>query len=329
MRLSGLKIAVVGGRGYVGSHTAKSLLAAGAEVFIVDNRYVSQNKVAGTQLCGMGNYDDTAILDNLQKKGIDGIVHCAGTSLVGPSVNDPSEYYNNNVIRTIRMLDHLKTWDKPPFIVFSSSAAVYGDTLESPIIESDVAQPSNPYGNTKMMIERILQDYDTAYGIRSYCFRYFNAVGADVWSSSLGPEPGDTHIIPRIFEAYYADKPFELYGTDYNTKDGTCIRDYIHVCDIALAHLTAVLNLSIGYDSRTYNLGTNRGYSNMQILTTFNDLIGDITVVPMSRREGDPARLIANANKFTRQTNWTPEYSDLKTIINSYRDYYEKSKRRI
>ena len=329
MRLSGLKILVTGGYGYVGSHTAKSLLAAGAEVYIIDNRYVKQNKVAGTKLVGNGNYDDPVILNSIQAIGIDGIVHCAGTSLVGPSVNDPSEYYNNNVIRTIRMLDHLKTWVKPPFIVFSSSAAVYGDTLESPIIESDATEPSNPYGNTKMMIERILHDYDVAYDIRSYCFRYFNAVGADVWGSELGPEPGDTHIIPRIFEAYYSDNPFELYGTDYDTKDGTCIRDYIHVCDIALAHLTAVLNLTSGYDSRTYNLGTNIGYSNRAIIDAFIEIVGDVTVIDKPRREGDPDRLIANANKFTRQTSWNPEFSDLETIIKSYQDYYEKSKRRI
>jgi len=327
MRLSGLKIAVTGGRGYVGSHTAKSLMAAGAEVFIVDNRYVGQNKVPGTKLYGMGNYDDTVILDNLRDAGVDGVVHCAGTSLVGPSVLDPSEYYNNNVIRTIRMLDHMKEWDKPPFIVFSSSAAVYGEPLETPIIENDDSNPVNPYGNTKMMIERILQDYDTAYGIKSYCFRYFNAAGADVWGSELGPEPGDTHLIPRIFEAYYAERPFELYGTDYDTEDGTCVRDYIHVCDLATAHLTAIGQLAYGYTgdgSRIYNLGTNVGYSNGAILNAFMEIVGDVAVIHKPRRAGDPDKLIANANKFTRHTRWTPEFSDLETILTSYRDYYEK-----
>jgi UDP-glucose 4-epimerase len=325
MRLTGLKILVTGGRGYVGSHTAKSLVAAGAEVFIVDNRYVSQNKVKGTTLCGMGNYDDPAILDNLQKKGIDGVVHCAGTSLVGPSVLDPSEYYNNNVIRTIRMLDHMSKWDKKPFVVFSSSAAVYGDPLETPIIEQTALLPVNPYGNTKMMIERILHDYDVAYGIKSYCFRYFNAAGADVWGSELGPEPGDTHLIPRIFEAYDADKPFELYGTDFNTPDGTCVRDYIHVCDLAHAHLVAVGDLAYdGMESRTYNLGTGAGYSNLQVLNAFRDIGGKIDVSLKPRREGDPDTLVANADQFTTDTGWNLEFSHLETIIKSYRDYYEK-----
>ena len=325
MRLTGLKIAVTGGRGYVGSHTAKSLVAAGAEVLIVDNRYVGQNKVSGTKLYGMGNYDDPAILDNLRDAGVDGVMHCAGTSLVGPSVTDPSEYYNNNVVRTIRMLDHMKEWDTPPFVVFSSSAAVYGDPLETPIIERDTLVPVNPYGNTKMMIERIMQDYDTAYGIRSYCFRYFNAAGADVWGSELGPEPGDTHLIPRIFEAYYAKKPFELYGTDYDTKDGTCIRDYIHVCDLAIAHLTAIGQLAYGdVESSTYNLGTNQGYSIGHILDAFKVIIGDVVVLEKPRREGDPAVLVADPSKFILDTGWNAEFSDLETILISYRDYYEK-----
>jgi len=325
MRLTGLKILVTGGRGYVGSHTAKSLVAAGAEVFIVDNRYVGQNKVPGTKLYGMGNYDDPAILDNLRDAGVDGVVHCAGTSLVGPSVTDPSEYYNNNVARTIRMLDHMKEWDTPPFVVFSSSAAVYGEPLETSIKETSALQPVNPYGNTKMMIERILQDYDTAYGIKSYCFRYFNAAGADVWDSELGPEPGDTHLIPRIFEAYYLKTAFNLYGTDYDTEDGTCIRDYIHVSDIAMAHLTAINLLAYGTgESKVYNLGTNQGYSNGHILDAFKVIIGDVAVLENPRREGDPAVLVADPTKVILDTGWSPEFSDLETILLSYRDYYEK-----
>ena len=326
MRLSGLKIAVTGGRGYVGSHTAKSLRAAGAEVFIVDRRIVSQNKVHGTTLHSMGDYDNPVMLDNMQKIGINGIVHCAGTSLVGPSVTDPSEYYDNNVVRTIRMLDHMKEWDTPPFVVFSSSAAVYGEPLETPITEGAIPLPVNPYGNTKLMIERILQDYDTAYGIKSYSLRYFNAAGADVWGSQLGPEPGDTHLIPRIFEAFYGNKVFDLYGDDYDTEDGTCIRDYIHVSDLAIAHLTAINNLAYGDgESGTYNLGTGHGYSNGEILDAFLDIMGDGPLVRHSpKREGDPAILVADPSAFILDTGWNPEFSDLETILTSYRDYYEK-----
>lgn len=326
MRLTGLKILVTGGRGYIGSHTAKSLVKSGADVYIIDNRYVSQNKVPGTTLIGNSDYDHPTVLDNAARLGIDGIVHCAGTSLVGPSVLDPSEYYNNNVVRTIRLLDHIKDWDKVPFVVFSSSAAVYGNPDPSNIpISLDVNVNSvNPYGNTKMMIERILHDYEVAYGIRSYCFRYFNAAGADVWGSELGPEPGDTHLIPRIFEAFYDGVPFQLYGTDYDTEDGTCVRDYIHVSDLALAHLRACLELSNGGDSKVYNLGTGFGYSNQEIIDAFTEIVGNVEVVHRDRRAGDPDTLIADPSQFTLDTGWNPEFSDLETIIKSFKDYYEK-----
>jgi UDP-glucose 4-epimerase len=180
-----------------------------------------------------------------------------------------------------------------------------------------------------MMIERILQDYATAYGIRSYSLRYFNAAGADVWGSELGPEPGDTHLIPRIFEAYYADEIFELYGIDYETDDGTCVRDYIHVCDLAHAHLTAIGKLAYepsdgGNGAKAFNLGTGKGYSNGEIIEAFREIVGDVSVLQRPRREGDPDELIANADRFTRHTGWNPDFSDLETILTSYRDYYEK-----
>jgi len=324
MNLRGRKILVTGGRGYIGSHTAKTLIAADAEVFIIDKRYVSKNKVKGTTLYGMGDYDDPEILNNLREKGVDGVVHCAGTSLVGPSVDNPSEYYNNNVIRTIRMLDHLKEWDTPPFVVFSSSAAVYGEPSEVPILETAELRAKSPYGNSKLMIERVLQDYETAYGIRSWCFRYFNAVGAAMPTSNLGPEEGDTHIIPRIFDAYYNNKPFKLYGTGYNTPDGTCIRDYVHVEDIATAHMTACHYLASGNQSKIYNLGTGTGYSNSEILTAFTNIIGPVDIRIEGQRTGDPDQLIASSSKFTADTKWLPQFSDVTTILTSYRDYYEK-----
>lgn len=334
MRLDNLKIAVTGGMGYVGSHTCKSLKAAGARVVSIDRRHVEQNEVEGVEYI-FADYSDPEIWHalgqdpvNVKKFGsLDGVVHCAGTSLVGPSVTDPSEYYNNNVIKTIRMLDELRQWEHKPFIVFSSSAAVYGNPLELPIQESSASTPVNPYGNTKMMIERILRDYDTAYGIRSYCFRYFNAAGADVWDSELGPEPGDTHIIPRIFEAKAAGKPFKLFGTDYKTHDGTCVRDYIHVCDLALAHLRACNELIHGDTSRIYNLGTNTGYSNMEIINSFREVVGDIDVVEEPRREGDPDALIADAGKIFFEKKWTTHFSDLETIMKSFKDFYEKHNR--
>jgi len=323
MRLEGVTILVTGGRGYVGSHTAKSLRAAGAKVYTIDNRYVEQNKVEGTKFY-MSNYDDYEILDMMEEFGVDGVVHCAGTSLVGPSVLDPSEYYNNNVVRTIRMLDHMKKWKHKPFIVFSSSAAVYGNPTELPIKESSITKPVNPYGNTKMMIEHILRDYDAAYGMRNFCFRYFNAAGADVWDNELGPEPGDTHLIPRIFEAQMEGKVFSIYGDDYDTPDGTCVRDYIHVCDLALAHLRACEVLSSGGKSKTYNLGTSTGYSNQEVVNAFFKYVTPFDICYRPRRAGDPDSLVADASKFEEEQGQKLAFSDLETIIMSTKDYYEK-----
>jgi UDP-glucose 4-epimerase len=173
------------------------------------------------------------------------------------------------------------------------------------------------------MIEKLLADYDKAYGIKSYIYRYFNATGADVWDSQLGPEPGDTHIFPQMFEAHKNNQVFRLYGTDYDTEDGTCIRDYIHVCDVALAHLRACVELVDSSESRVYNLGTNTGYSNHEVTEAFKEIVGDLAIFEDERREGDPDSLIADATYF-KSNGWKPEFSNIETIIRSLQDYYEK-----
>lgn len=320
MRLDGYKIGITGGRGYIGSHTAKSLLAAGAEVYVIDNRYVSQNKVEGTTYLS-GDYGDWRLLDKLKRIGIDGFVHCAGTSLVGPSIADPGTYYDNNVAKTIAMLNQLRRWDNKPFIVFSSSAAVYGQPAVVPITEDTLKAPINPYGRTKSMIEDILKDY-SAYGLRHYSLRYFNAAGADVWDNELGPEPGDTHIIPRMFEAKLENEPFKLFGTDYNTPDGTCVRDYIHVCDLALSHLAACVKLANGGESKVYNLGTNSGYSNKEVIDAFTRIVGDLEVTTEPRRIGDPDELVADGDAFREATGLTFAYSNIDKIMESFKDFY-------
>lgn len=327
MRLEGLTIVVTGGMGYVGSHTCKALKAAGATVISVDNRKVEQNRLEGVEYITEDYADDFTLLD-FRNRRVNGFVHCAGTSLVGPSVNDPEQYYWNNVQKTMKLLGHIKRWEVKPFIVFSSSAAVYGDPVMVPIDETDLADPINPYGNTKMIIERMITDYGNAYNIKSYMFRYFNAAGADVWDSELGPEPGDTHIIPRIFEAAAGENThFKLFGTDYDTEDGTCVRDYIHVCDLALAHLRACVELAKGSESKIYNLGTKCGFSNKEILDAFIEFVGPITVIEEERREGDPDSLIADASLIKSELGWEPQFSDIATIMKSFRDYYDKQDR--
>jgi len=326
MDLKDLTICVTGGAGFVGSHTAKTLKAAGARVIVLDRRRLPLPDTIYDQFL----HDDFAeerVLDYLQGMNVDGFVHCAGTSLVGPSIKNPSEYYNNNVLKNIQFLDHLKEWKRKPFIVFSSSAATYGNPVNIPIKETDPQLPINPYGETKLIMEKLLRDYDRAYNIRSYSLRYFNACGADVWGTELGPEDGDTHIIPRLF----TNNPFHLFGDDYNTPDGTCVRDYIHVSDLALAHCKAVealsgseINFPHGRPSACYNLGTNTGISNRELIEAYKKYVGELTVITGPRREGDPDELVADGKQFQLDHHWKPAYSDLETIITSTKAWYDK-----
>jgi len=321
MRLEGMSIVVTGGMGFVGSHTVKSLRSMGAYVITLDRRLVEGRE----KLCNkfiQGDYGSKEVLDQLHEHRPHGIVHCAGSSLVGPSIKDPSDYYNNNVANTLTMLDHIKEWQWKPFIVFSSSAAVYGDPIGTPIDEDTPKYPISPYGRSKLMIEELLNDYSVAYGIRSHSLRYFNACGADVWDHELGPEAFDTHLIPQMFSAICNDHPFTLYGTDYDTPDGTCIRDYIHVCDLALAHGTSCEALQQGAETGSYNLGTNQGYSNLEIINRFGELVANLKVFNDVRRPGDPDRLIADANLYQSKFNWKPNFSTIDSIISSTNEYY-------
>ncbi len=324
MRLDGLKICVTGGMGYIGSHTVKCLLAAGAEVIVVDRCHIDHNKLENVEYIYCDYADEELWYAFSQHGYVDGIVHCAGTSLVGPSVSDPGTYYDNNTAGTIKMLEEIRRWPKSPFIVFSSSAAVYGNPNNVPIKENSQIVPTHPYGKTKAMIENILYDYDIAYGIKYFAFRYFNASGLNVWDDELGIDPSDTHLIPRIFEAHHTKQPFTLFGVNHSTYDGSCIRDYIHVCDIALANLKACEELNSGHDSRIYNLGSTFGYSNIEILNEFKEQVGEIELHTLPRREGDPAALIADASFFEIEQGLTPQFSNIETIIDSMRGYYAK-----
>jgi len=335
MELKGLTIAVTGSNGFIGSHTAKLLMEHGAFVIGVDRRSGPMNSHTVR-----GEYNDEQIIADLELHEVDGIVHCAGTSLVGPSVMNPSLYYNNNVAKTISMLDQIRKWNNLPFVVFSSSAAVYGNPefsfsdTNQPLTERDPKKPCNPYGRTKLMIEDILADYSKAYGIDSFSLRYFNACGAH---GGLGPEKGDTHLIPQIFQAYYEKRTFKMFGDDYFTEDGTCIRDYIHVQDLARAHMVSVAALAYGHDgvdttgASVYNLGTGIGLSNMQILNEFERLMCytgpkkglDWCWAP--RREGDPDFLVAHGGKFCIDFDFHTEFSDLQTIMESTKEFYDKN----
>jgi UDP-glucose 4-epimerase len=254
-----------------------------------------------------GDFATEIGLDSIKSFQPDAIVHCAGTSLVGPSIANPEEYYNNNFVKTKAMLDYIvKNKLTNIRVIFSSSAATYGNPIMTPVNEVDPTEPISPYGESKLMIDWMLQSYQHAYGLDFVSFRYFNACGADS-QTRHGQPPGATHIIARVLESVKDGTTFTLYGTDYPTSDGTCVRDYIHVEDLAHAHIVA-MNKDIPGD--IYNLGTNIGYSNLDIIQSS----ATVTKIPVThkngpQREGDPAVLTADANKFMGVSTWQPRFN--------------------
>ena len=319
------KILVTGGCGYIGSHVARAFKQHGDQVILLDREY-RVHTMKGMDSFIANDYASPVALSSMVMYEPDVIVHCAGTSLVGPSVTDPGEYYDNNVAKTIAMLNVIKDMPKKPVILFSSSASVYGEPDSFPITEDAPVQPISPYGQTKAMIEHILNDYSRAYGIHSVCFRYFNAAGAEPFTHDLGQEPGATHIIARALEASIAKKPFVINGGHFSTDDGTCVRDYIHVWDLASAHIQAVSFLLDDYPqpgAYRFNLSTNTGVSNREIAEYVRRKYGlDYIFGPM--RAGDPATLIASAAKAREVLGWTPQYSDIDTIVDSAYKWYTR-----
>lgn len=322
-------IIVTGGCGYIGSHVARAFKLADPNnrVHIIDRvkRDHTLKDVDGYWIDDFATEESIATIIDLQP---DIIVHCAGTSLVGPSMSDPAEYYINNISKTIAMLNHIKDLDKKPMILFSSSASVYGNPTRLPINEVDPKAPISPYGNTKFMTELILKDYCRAYGINSVCFRYFNAAGAEPFNFDLGQEPGATHIVARVLEASLAGRAFTINGDDYNTPDGTCIRDYVHVWDIATAHVKGAEFVSSIVDqnspamSLVFNLGTNKGVSNKQIVDYVAGCYGLPFVNYGERRPGDPDELIADALTAKELLDWEPQFSNIETIIDTAYKWY-------
>lgn len=318
-------IVVTGGCGYIGSHVARAFKLEDPDnrVHIIDRvqRNHTLKGIDGHLVADFASDEALSAIINLQP---DVIVHCAGTSLVGPSMTDPAEYYINNISKTIAMLHVLKDMDKKPAILFSSSASVYGEPDHWPITEDNDIKPISPYGNTKAMTELILKDYCRAYGINSICFRYFNAAGAEPVNFDLGQELGATHIVARVIEASLGKRLFMINGDDFDTVDGTCVRDYIHVWDLAVAHLKGAEFLSKQDHNGAYvfNLGTCSGVSNKQIVDYVGGRYGLSTVKYGPRRPGDPDCLVADASLARDLLGWTPAFSDIETIIDTAYKWY-------
>ena len=322
------RIVVTGGCGYIGSHVARAFKQNGDQVLTID-RVLRLHTLKDIDGYHIGDFADDASLAAIYDYNPDVIVHCAGTSLVGPSMDNPGEYYDNNISKTIKMLNFVKGFSKKPLIMFSSSASVYGEPDSLPIKEHAKKQPISPYGNTKAMTETILQDYWGAYALPSMCFRYFNAAGAMPDTADLGQEPNATHIVARVLEAAIAGRAFTINGEDFDTEDGTCIRDYVHVWDIAQAHVLGVeyvlplwLNGTPNVGASVFNLGTNKGVSNKEIVDYVNVKYGLPFVNYGPRRWGDPAELVADATEAQEKLNWVPKYSSINTIIDTAYNWY-------
>ena len=324
------KIVVTGGCGYIGSHVARAFKQNGDNVIIIDRarREHTLKDLDGFFISDFADDDALATIYDYQP---DVIVHCAGTSLVGPSMSNPGEYYDNNIVKTIKLLNFVKDFEKKPFIMFSSSASVYGQPDRLPIAEHARKNPISPYGNTKAMTEEILKDYWGAYALPSMCFRYFNAAGAMPGTADLGQEPEATHIVARALEASLDNRAFTINGGDFDTPDGTCIRDYVHVWDIAQAHVKGVdyvfpawLGTTPNVGCSVFNLGTNKGVSNKEIVDYVVDTYGLPFVNYGPARHGDPAELVADAADARTKLGWTPEYSDIETIIDTAYAWYTR-----
>ncbi|MDM9382121.1 UDP-glucose 4-epimerase GalE [Chlorogloeopsis sp. ULAP01] len=322
-------ILVTGGAGYIGSHTVLALKRAGYEVVILDNLVYGHRdlveKALDVELI-VGDTGDRTLLDNLfQSHEIAAVMHFSAYAYVGESVVDPAKYYRNNVVGTLTLLEAMLAASIKKF-VFSSTCATYGVPNIVPIPEDHPQNPINPYGATKLMVEQILSDFDVAYDFKSVRFRYFNAAGADP-NGLLGEDHNpETHLIPLVLLAALGKREsISVFGTDYPTTDGTCVRDYIHVSDLADAHVLGLEYLLKGGDSEIFNLGNGNGFSVKEVIEAAKQVTGkDIKVVECDRRPGDPPALIGSGDKARKILGWQPQYSALPEIITHAWQWHQK-----
>ncbi len=321
-----MAILVTGGAGYIGSHINKLLAHEGYETVVFDNLIYGHREAVkwGTLIEGdLKNIDQIEAV--FEKYPIEAVFHFAAYAYVGESVAEPEKYYYNNIGCTLNLLKAMRKYgcDK---IIFSSSCATYGEPAQMPITEDMHQNPINPYGFTKYAVERIFKDYERAYGLRYVVLRYFNAAGADPEGEIGEAHDPETHIIPLILDAASGKRPnVKVFGTDYPTRDGSCIRDYIHVSDLATAHLLALRHLEAGKPSQFLNLGNTKGTSVLELIEAAKRVTGkDIPVELSERRPGDPAILVGSSEKAKRVLGWEPIYGDVDTIVRHAWAWHEK-----
>lgn len=296
-----MKVLVTGGKGYIGAITAQELIKNNYQAVIYD-------KKSGQAV------QDTKLLEKvIKEEKIEAVMHFAAYIEMGESMEEPAKYFDNNLIGSQHLI-HTMINTGVKYLIFSSTAGVYGNPIKVPIKEEDRKLPENPYGQSKLMTEQLLEFYDRIYGLKSISLRYFNAAGAtDQSGENHQPE---SHLIPNLIKAILKDKEFTLFGNDYPTKDGTCIRDYIHVLDLAKAHILALEALVSGHKSDIYNVGTGKGYSSLEVIRMVEKVSGKkLKVKVVARRPGDANELVADSTKIQKDLGWQPKYSDLETIV--------------
>lgn len=312
----GRKILVTGGAGYIGSFMVRKLKDEGNEVIILDNLSCGHKEaVEGFRLEVIDLVTEKEkVLTLFQTEKFDAVVHMASFIQMGESFENPSKYYRNNVVGFLNLLDAMVEIDCKK-LVLSSSAGVYGNPVKLPIEEEDPKNPLNPYGETKYIMERMLEDYDKAYGLKYISLRYFNAAGASLDGSIGEAHPEESHLIPNIITKALKGEEVEIFGNNYDTSDGTCVRDYIHVLDLVDAHALALKVLGEGKESNTYNMGIGKGYSNKEVISEI-EKVGNLKVKVKygPRRDGDASALFASNTKIKNELNWSPKYNLTKII---------------
>lgn len=311
-----MRLLVTGGAGYIGSVVARRLVESGHAVTLIDDLSKGHREAAGECELVVGDIGDSRLVSELLAgRRIEAVVHLAASSLVGESVQDPSLYYRNNLVRSLALLDVMLERGVGR-LVFSSTAAVYGEPIALPIDESHPTRPTNPYGETKLALETALRWYHAAHGLSSVALRYFNAAGATPDGTLGEVHDPETHLVPNVLQAALGSEPVPVFGTDYQTPDGTAVRDYIHILDLADAHVRALERLEVEGGASAFNLGNGSGFSVLQVIEAARRVTGKpIPIRKAPRRPGDPETLVASSDRAREELRWEPKFPDLESII--------------
>lgn len=319
-----MKLLVTGGAGYIGSVMTRLLLDNNHEVVVFDSLDNGHSEVIDPRATLVqGNIGDQEKLTKLfDEHHFEGVFHFAGAISMAESMKDPEKYFRINTFYTLNLLEAMRKVGTK-YIIFSSTAGVYGNPTVVPIPEDHPKNPTNPYGESKLMVEKVLSWYDNIFNIRSICLRYFNAAGATL-DGKLGELHRDeSHIIPLAIQALKGNKPFTIYGSDYDTPDGTCVRDYVHVEDLTAAHLLALNSLINGAKSTVYNVGTGKGYSNREVTQKISEVSGqNLQITTGEKRPGDAGTLVADSSRIQNELHWKPQHSDLTTIVKTAWEFH-------